>query len=255
MVNTGDKYVTRNYRSCHAAKDLRYFNVIVKETDLAIGVDKESYTDSLLSVCKHQVIKLRGDLETYITLQPEFRASFFPVKLLPGAPLIAKVMAEAAEKTGVGPMAAVAGAIAQAVGEKLIGKVQEIIVENGGDIYINSSCPRIISVFAGESRFSNRIGIRLGENEGPSGVCTSSGTVGPSISLGKADAVLIKADSAALADAAASRAANQVQTETDLMKAIESVQNIKGIRGVLAIKGDKMAAWGDIELVPVEVKI
>lgn len=254
MVNTGDKYVTRNYRSNHDAKDLHYFNIVFKETDLAIGVDKESYTDSFLSLCEWEVLKMRGDLETYITLQPEFRTSFFPLQLLPGAPAIARIMAEAALIAGVGPMAAVAGAIAQAVGEKLTGQVREIIVENGGDIYINSSHPRIISVFAGDSKFSNKIGIRLAENEGPIGICTSSGTVGPSISLGKADAVVIKADSAALADAAASRAANQVQTKKDLMKAVNSVQNINGIRGILAIKGDQMAAWGNIELVPVEVK-
>jgi ApbE superfamily uncharacterized protein (UPF0280 family) len=254
MVNAGDKYVTRTYRSRHDAKDLRYFNIVIKETDLAIGVDKDSYTDSLLSLGEREVIKLRGDLETYMALQPEFRTSFFPLKLLSGAPAIARIMAEATAMAGVGPMAAVAGAIAQAVGEKLAGQVQEIIVENGGDIYINSSHPRIISVFAGESEFSNKVGIRLAENEGPIGICTSSGTVGPSISLGKADAVVIKADSTALADALASRAANQVQTERDLMKAVDSVQNIKGIRGILAIKGDQMAAWGDIELAPVEVK-
>lgn len=254
MVNAGDKYVARTYRSNHDAKDLHYFNIIIKETDLAIGVDKESYTDSLLSLCQREVIKLRGDLETYMTLQPEFRTSFFPIQLLPGAPDIAGIMAEAAARAGVGPMAAVAGAIAQAVGEKLAGQAREIIVENGGDIYIDSSRPRIVSVFAGESKFSNKIGIRLTEREGPTGICTSSGTVGPSISLGKADAVVIKAGSTALADALASRAANQVQTEKDLMKAVNAVQNINGIRGILAIKGDKMAAWGDIELVSVEVK-
>lgn len=250
----GDNYVRRDYRSSHRAIDLHYFNLTIKETDLAIGVDQESYTDSLLSLCEREVIKLRGDLETYIHLQPEFRTSFFPVKLLPGAPGIARIMAEAAQTAGVGPMAAVAGAIAQVVGEKLISQVQEIIVENGGDIYINSTRPRIISVFAGTSKFSHKIGIRLAEGEGPTGICTSSGTVGPSISLGKADAVVIKGESAALADAVASRAANLVQTEKDLMKAVKSVQNINGIRGILAIKGDKMAAWGSIELVPLEAK-
>jgi ApbE superfamily uncharacterized protein (UPF0280 family) len=253
MNDAGDKYVTRDYRSKHEARDLHYFNIRIKETDLAIGVDKSSYTDSLLSLCQQEVIKLRGDLETYITLHPEFRTSFFPLQLLPGAPAIARTMAQAAEAAQVGPMAAVAGAIAQAVGEKLKEKAKEVIVENGGDIYINSSSSRIISVFAGDSEFSSRIGIRLPAREGPVGVCTSSGTVGPSISLGKADAVVIIGNSAALADAAASRAANQVQTEKDLMKAVQSVQNINGIKGILAIKGDKMAAWGSIELVPVEV--
>jgi hypothetical protein len=85
------------------------------------------------------------------------------------------------------------------------------------------------------------------------GVCTSSGTVGPSVSLGKADAVLIKAGSAALADAAASRAGNQVQTGNDLLKAVQAAQEVTGVQGILVIKDDKIAAWGDIEIVPIAI--
>ncbi|MEN6461914.1 MAG: UPF0280 family protein [Syntrophomonas sp.] len=251
--STGKGYVKRDYRSLHEASNLRYFNVTIKETDLAIGVDQESYADSLLSVCQKEIIRLRGDLETYISLHPEFRTTFFPIDLLPGAPKIACIMAKAALKAGVGPMAAVAGTIAQAVGEKLGEYVNEVIVENGGDIYIKTIHERVVAVFAGESKFSNRIGIKINTGESPLGICTSSATVGPSISLGRADAMVIKGVDAALADAVASGAGNQVQTEEDLVKAIKFAQNINGITGVLAIKGDKMAAWGSIEIVPLKL--
>lgn len=248
--DTGLYNVKREYRSLHEAKDLYYFRVSLRETDLAIGVDKTSYTSSLLSFCESEVRKLRGDLDTYISIHPEFRSSFEPLLLLPGAPPLAVIMAQAAYQAGVGPMAAVAGAFAQAVGQKLRTQVKDVIVENGGDIYLDSSADRLVSVFAGHSKFSYKIAIKVRAAESPLGICTSSGTVGPSISLGKADAVVIKGTNAALADAVATGAANRIQTEKDLIRAVDYVQTIKGISGILAIKGDQMAAWGNIEIVP-----
>lgn len=250
MTGNND-YVNRHYRLLHTGRDLAYFNIRIKESDLAIGVDRTVLTDSLVSLCRRELIGLRTQLEYYIELQPEFKTSFVPIKLMEGAPEIARIMAGAALLTGVGPMAAVAGAVAQKMGEMLAQYSSEVIVENGGDIYLRSYQERTVAVFAGESKFSHRIAVKVNSNGRPLGICTSSGTVGPSISLGKADAVLIKASSPALADAAASQAANQVQTENDLMKAIEAVRNIPGIEGILAIKADKMAAWGDIEIVPI----
>jgi ApbE superfamily uncharacterized protein (UPF0280 family) len=248
--DAGQQYVTRNYRTLHEGKDLFYFHFVLKETDLAIGVDKESYTESLLSLCEQEVRKLRADLEIYISMHPEFHTSFEPIVLLPGAPPLAIEMAKAASQAGVGPMAAVAGAFAQAVGVKLRTKVRNVIVENGGDIYIDSSKDRLISVLAGRSKFSNKIAITMNAEESPLGVCTSSGTVGPSVSLGKADAVVIKGINAALADAVATGAANRIQTADDLLKAVDYVKTIEGITGILAIKDDRMAAWGNIEIVP-----
>lgn len=249
--DNGLQNVSRSYRSLHKAKDLHYFNISWKETDLAIGVDMESYHDGLLSLCKQEVRRLRGDLETYISLHPDFRTSFEPLTLLPGAPPLAVIMARAAMQAAVGPMAAVAGALAEAVGHKLKRQVSEVVVENGGDLYIDSSRERLVSVFAGRSKFSHKIAIKVLPAESPLGICTSSGTVGPSISLGKADAVVIKGRNAALADAVATGAANRIQTEKDLLRAVEYVKTIKGITGILAIKDDRMAAWGNIEIVPI----
>jgi ApbE superfamily uncharacterized protein (UPF0280 family) len=245
----GDEYVKRDYRALHEARDLHYFQLRLKDTDLAIAVDQVSYSDHLISLCQEEVRRLRADLEYYISRQPEFRTSLVPLVLLPGAPTIARHMAAATLSAEVGPMAAVAGAFAQAIGEKLLTQVQEVIVENGGDIYLNCKSDRLVSVFAGRSRFSNKLGIKVKAEDSPMGICTSSGTVGPSISLGKADAVVILAADTALADAVATGAANLVQNKDDLMKAVCFAQNISGISGILAIKDDQMAAWGKVEIV------
>lgn len=244
-------YEHRNYRSLHTAGDLHYFKVRIKESDLAIGVDKESYADSLVPFCREELYKIRKTIENYICRQPEFKTSLVPIDLLPEAAEIIGHMGKAARAAGVGPMAAVAGAVAERIGLKLATRCREIIVENGGDLYLQSSQPRIIAVFAGQSCFSYKVGIKINASESPLGICTSSGTVGPSLSFGRADAVVIKGETGALADAVATAAANRVQTREDLLKAVEFVQQIKGITGILVIKDDKMAAWGQMEIVPI----
>ena len=112
-------------------------------------------------------------------------------------------MVKAGKNAGVGPMAAVAGAIAEHVGLGLLKSTNHVIVENGGDIFIKTDAPLTVGIFAGKSSLSLRIGIRLSGGPKPMAVCTSSGTVGHSLSLGRADAVCVAADSCAIADAAA----------------------------------------------------
>ncbi|MGI5880674.1 MAG: UPF0280 family protein [Syntrophomonadaceae bacterium] len=246
---SGD-YVRRNYRSLHQSKDLYYFNVKIKQTDLSIGVDKASYSDSLVEFTRQCIIKLRAELETYIDFDPNFQHSLVPVKVHARATSLVTNMAQAARACGVGPMAAVAGAVAQQTGEQLLSRVGEVIVENGGDIYMNCQRKRTIAVFAGQSEFSSRIGITVDVDEMPLGICTSSGTVGHSLSFGKADAVMIKSPNAALADAVATRIGNIIQTKDDFVNAIEVAKNLEGITGVLIIKEDALAAWGKIEITP-----
>ena len=130
--------VNRVYRTLYEGHDLVYFNVKLKESDLTIGVDKTSYSDSLVAMCRQELIRIRADLESYILLQPSFQQSLEPIQLLPSASPLVRLMADAARRAGVGPMAAVAGAVAQAIGERLDPVVKSVIVENGGDIYLNS---------------------------------------------------------------------------------------------------------------------
>ena len=145
-------------------------------------------------------------------------------------------------------MAAVAGAVADFVGSELLKHSREVIVENGGDIFLKISRPITVGIFAGASPLSERVGIKIEPSNDPCGICTSSGTVGPSLSFGTADAATIRAKSAALADAAASAVGNAVQTADDIQKALDLGQSLGCIDGIIIIKDDKLGVWGNMEL-------
>ena len=238
-------YKPRNYRKWAKADDLVYFEVTEKETDLSIYADID-----LKKEAGRFVSQLRRELEAYIRSDPDFFSSLEPLKLKPGAPEIARAMAEAGKKAGVGPMAAVAGAFSEFVGRELLKLSKQVIIENGGDIFISSLVPRTIGIYAGEaSPFTGRLAISVGDAKNGLGVCTSSGTVSHSLSFGKTDATLIISDSAALADAAATAAGNAVKSKEDIERGIEVARSIDGVKGVLIIVGDKMGTWGEIKLV------
>ncbi|HHV62913.1 MAG TPA: UPF0280 family protein [Firmicutes bacterium] len=243
-------YAERTYRNLVRGDDLRTFTVAVAETDLLIKAGSD-----LRDLALQAVIECRADLESYIARDPVFRTTLVPHRLLPGAPDIAVTMARAARLAGVGPMAAVAGAIAEWVGRRLLERSDEargeVIVENGGDIFMASKRDRRVGIFAGDSPFTNRIAIEIPPSDMPLGICTSAGTVGHSLSLGRADAAVALARDAALADAAATAIGNLVRTPEDIAGAMEFARQIKGLMGALVIKGDKMAIYGRVKLVPV----
>jgi ApbE superfamily uncharacterized protein (UPF0280 family) len=162
-----------------------------------------------------------------------------------------KEMLAAAQKCGTGPMAAVAGAIAEQVGLALLEESSEVVVENGGDCFIKVHSPLQVSIFAGRSGLSESVALQVLPEGTGLGVCTSSGTVGHSLSFGKADAVTVIAPSAALADAAATMICNQVQSESDIQRALAFAQEIEEVRGVVIIFGDQIGAWGEVELVAI----
>ncbi len=243
-------YVRRNYRSL-AADDLIPSFVKIKDTDLHILADRE-VTDLAFTL----TLQYRLQIEAYIRRYPDFLSSLIPLAADPLAPPLVKEMLAAGSAAGVGPMAAVAGAIAEAVGRGLQGEgCAEVIVENGGDIYLNRRQDCTVAIFAGVSPLSLKVGLRLAAAQMPQAVCTSSGTVGHSLSFGEADAVAVVASSTSLADAVATRLGNEVKRKADgggsLNKALELGRSIKGIRGVVIICGEKIGAVGDIELVNV----
>lgn len=244
-------YVNRTYRDLINGGDLKTFRVSVKETDLHISVDPASCNSLLERRVEKLVLALRYDLEEYIAVDPDFKTTLNPHPLVPGAPPIAQTMARAANRAGVGPMAAVAGAFAEYVGRDLSTVCSQVIVENGGDIFLSSTGVRRAAIFAGSSPFSHRLAIELTSDRMPLGVCTSSGTVGPSLSLGRADAAVIVAYSAALADAVASAAGNVVQNPGDVKKGVEVAKSIPGVLGAVIIKEDQLSAWGEFKLVPI----
>ncbi|TGE34903.1 UPF0280 family protein [Desulfosporosinus fructosivorans] len=246
------EFTDRFYRRDHRQADLVHFQLVVKETDLDIGVRKDRFSPQLVAWVEETIRTCRTPLEDYLQRDPGFVNALTPYTVLPNAPLIVKTMVEAGRLAGVGPMAAVAGAVSEVVGKAIAKRSRDVIVENGGDIFIRTSRIRRIGVFAGESPLSNRVAIEIRPDETPLGICTSSGKVGHSLSFGKADAVVVLSPSVALADAVATACGNLVQTTDDLERALKFASEITGVKGILVIKDDRLAVWGSVKLLPME---
>ncbi len=238
-----DGYQPRDYRRWVSGSDLVTFTVAVKETDLAI-----SAAENLERKARRIVLKYRTQLEEYVTTNPKFQSSLEPLPCPAHAPRIIMTMIEASRKAGVGPMAAVAGAVAEEVGRELLTYSPEVIVENGGDIFIAVKRDRTIGIYAGDSPLTGHLGLEIKASDTPLGVCTSSGTVGHSLSFGKADAVVVLSKMTALADAAATAIGNRVKQAADIDAALKLGQKIDGVLGIVIVIGKDLGAWGDVTL-------
>ncbi|MCP4630685.1 MAG: UPF0280 family protein [bacterium] len=239
-------YQERTYRNLIDTGDLATFRVVVQETDLQVHADRK-----LVAETRELVLEQRGYVEAYIKVFPDFMTTLNPWRQAGPTAKIVSDMIEAGAKAGVGPMAAIAGAVSENVGRGLLTYSDQIIVENGGDVYIKTDRPVTVGIFAGSSPLSMQVGIQLSCVNKPTAVCTSSGTLGHSLSFGKADAVSVVADSCALADAAATSIGNLIQSEADIKTAIATGQRIAEITGIVIIAGQKIGAWGDLEIVPI----
>ena len=233
----------RTYRNRIIKNNLRTFNVTIRESDIFISADALFSDAALHSLCKY-----RSHIEAYIGSHPKFLTSLNPVQCDDYAPQIIRDMISAARKADVGPMAAVAGAIAEHVGRDLLQYSRNVIIENGGDIFIHSLNDVYVGISAGSSPLSDKISIIVRKNEMPMGICTSSGTVGHSLSFGNADAVCVKAKSASLADAAATAIGNMTKSKWDIPDALQAGMKIESVLGIIIIVGDQFGAVGDIEL-------
>ena len=190
----------RTYRRVSRPANLLCYEIVYKETDLFCCTSVD-----LKSLIEERTLFYRNQLEGYIRLRPGFFGSLVPVAPDPVAPRIAGEMIEASARVGVGPMACVAGAIAEFIGRDINPLTEEYIIENGGDICLRTGRERTVVVYAGDSPYTGRIGIRVKAREQPFGICTSSATVGPSLSFGAADAVCVISSSALFSDGLATR--------------------------------------------------
>ena len=238
------KYEERTYRSLINKDNLISYNVKNTESDLFISSDRNLTNLALRSLANHRL-----SLESYITKHPDFRTSLSPLGGDDLAPPIVRRMLYETKICGVGPMASVAGAIAEFVGYDLLKHSENIIIENGGDIFLKSRNKLIVSIFAGESTLSYKVKVLIKPEETPLGVCTSSATVGPSLSFGSADAVCVISKSATLADAAASAIGNRVKSKKDVKSALDYGITIPGVKGIIIIIDDYMGAIGEVELI------
>jgi ApbE superfamily uncharacterized protein (UPF0280 family) len=246
-ISDGENHVTDNrtaqYRKRVMPRDLVSFRVLIKETDLWVSVEQD-----LSDETEDIVFNLRHQIESYIGSHPEFLSTLKPYPSDPLAPPIIKEMIHWAEKVGVGPMASVAGAIAQETALGLLRFSRQVVVENGGDIYLKLNHSAQVAIHAGDSPLSRKFGLQFAPKVMPLGICTSSGTVGHSLSGGKADAVCVVSPSAYLADGAATALGNRIKSSADIEDGISWAKAISGILGGVVIIREKMAVWGDLEL-------
>jgi len=239
-------YQPRLYREHSNSLDLISFKVMVSETDLFISADSDLRTEA-----RESILKIRKELDEYIIKRPEFKNSLEPIEMdEQTTPTIQKMLKHSRE-CGVGPMASVAGAVSEFVGEYLLRFSKQIVVENGGDIFLLSKDTRKIGVHAGVSKFSEKLILDIASEQTPCGVCTSSATVGHSLSFGKADAVVVLSRSVALADCSATALCNIISNKDDVDKVISHGKQIRGVNGILIVMGDTLGAWGDVKLVDI----
>jgi ApbE superfamily uncharacterized protein (UPF0280 family) len=235
----------RSYRErCVPRENERTFQVIVEETDLRVTC----FEDLSLPMLE-LVTELRGQIKAWTRVRPEFRTSLAPVPVLAGAPEIVRRMAAAAELAGVGPFAAVAGTVAHMVAESFAERSPDLIVENGGDIYIYSRRERIVGLLPDPR--GEALGVRIQPEDCPVSLCASSAHIGHSLSLGKGDLAVVRATDGALADACATMLCNMLREAKDVERAAhraESLQKI-GVQGVFLQCAGRIGIWGNMELV------
>ena len=237
------EYTQRTYRQRVWARDLASFQVSVKETDLLVISDKNFSKEAT-----DLILESRHQIESYIKSHPDFLTTLkaYPKDLY--APPLVREMIASTNDIQVGPMAAVAGAIAQFVAEGLLDISEQVIVENGGDVFLKTDRPATVSIFAGDSPLSEKIGLIISPEQMPLGVCSSSGKVGHSLSMGASDAVCLLSKSAARADGAATALGNMIKSKKDLRIAAEFADKMQGIMGGVVIMDEQIATWGDIEI-------
>ena len=242
--NRSGMYEERVYRRVVNPPDLICYEVTIKETDLLCCTKGD-----IRGFIEDRVLFYRNQLEEYIRMKPAFEDSLTPLEYDSFAPLMVRRMLDAAASLGVGPMACVAGAIAEFIGDDVTPLSGEYVIENGGDIALLTERERVVRVHAKDSPFSDQIGIKIAPDGKPWGVCTSSATVGPSLSLGRADAVCVVGRSALFADGLATKVGNIVRKKDDIQRAIDEGKVFPGVTGILIILGDALGLWGDLEIV------
>lgn len=209
-----------------------------KETNLRVA-------SPAFDLVTRTVVEERKKLERYIARHPEFQTALVPVILLDDPPEAARRMAAAADLTGLGPMAAVAGTLAQMGAEAAMAEgCREVIVENGGDIFLHSDAEITIGIYAGNNDIAGKLAFCIDPIDLPMALCSSSSKMGHSLSLGRCDLATVAAKDAALADAAVTLVCNSIKTERDLTPVLNDVGAIPGIDGILAVHGGKIGLWG-----------
>ena len=232
----------RFYRKELHISGLISYEVKHETTDLFV-LSQKDHSEEIM----REIKQLREEILAYSNKDNRFLRSLMPVSVEKNVPYVVRRMADAASKAGVGPMASVAGGIAELVGTGLMKDESQFVLENGGDIYAKLDKEIILKIFAGYSSPFKDMKIKV-KKKGPLGICTSSGRMGPSISFGDADAACVISEDAFLADACATAAANMIKGTEDIGKALNYIRGIEGLMGAVMIRDDKIGLWGEVEI-------
>ena len=219
------------------------YHFLEKESDVTLI--SESKTAILKA--KEHLLRNRLILEKFIKKNETFLTSLLPIKIKTEFEII-NLMSEASVLCDVGPMAAVAGAFADLMLQSM-NSPEVALVENGGEIAIETKEALKIALFAGYNQLNLNLGFLIQEKDCPIGIGTSSATIGHAISLGQADAVTIFASNATLADAAATRVANEVKgfnIEKSIKDALDIAENLEGVKGAFICRGNKVGQVGNL---------
>ncbi len=234
-------YQERIYRS-GCTPDLKKKIVIEDESDLLVF-----YTHTVDGI-ENALKNIRSILKNHIIANPEFLTSLKPIKINSSDDEIIRRMKEASSLLNVGPMASVAGAVSNELGSIYADRNPDLIIENGGDLYVKTSCKRHILIHAGNHTLSDKIALEIGPEMGPVGICTSSGKLGHSLSFGNADAVVAVSPDPLVADATATAIGNLVSSAEDIQKGIDAAKNIGNLTGILILCDDSVGIWGDLKI-------
>jgi len=214
------------------------------------SVKIETELPEALSVAVSEILLCRIRLGEYIALHPGFRTALEPIEIDPAAPEVVKRMAGAAHAAGVGPMAAVAGAIADLAVEAMAPTRARIrVVENGGEIAAESLYPVNVEVRTGNPILGTRVGWVLSPSRMPMGVGSSSSTEGRGLTFGEADVATVFAVNAATADAAATAVCNAVVGEDirdSIRRGLRVAEGIPGALGAFIARKGHIGTFGDL---------
>ena len=243
-------YQPRSYRGGMNRERFRFFRVVHHESDLLIGVTPSCFRHEMKELALEELVRLRLILLEQDLKDPRFFSSLDPLEYSGPEAIPEEIthMLACGKQAGTGPMAAVAGLFAERVGTRLLESfhIPELVVENGGDLFLKNEAELNSVIHAGDAALSDKMAFVM--PPGTWGICTSSGTLGHSFSLGKADAVTVISDSAPLADAWATALANQVQGPGDIEPLLERIEGVAGIDGCAVIAGDRIGARGMFQL-------